>query len=141
MCESLAINKITAINKLDEFSHNGRYVFHLRDFGKLFPEESDRALKASIQRLVANDILTRAVYGVYVYNHAMQDGYILEHIVRTLRRCEYSYVSLERQNVSPVRHRLPVHPPQSRNSRAICPFTLFTASTSPLAITPQISSC
>lgn len=138
MCESLAINKITAINKLDEFSHNGRYVFHLRDFGKLFPEESDRALKASIQRLVANDILTRAVYGVYVYNRAMQDGYILEHIVRTWRRGEYSYVSLERQN---VRHRLPVHPPQGRNSRAICPFTLFTAFTSPLVITPQISSC
>ncbi|WP_114194637.1 type IV toxin-antitoxin system AbiEi family antitoxin [Edaphovirga cremea] len=89
------MDKLTAINKLDEFSRNGRYVFHLRDFGKLFPDESDRALKASIQRLVANGILTRAVYGVYVYNRAMQDGYILEHIVRTLRRGKYSYVSLE----------------------------------------------
>lgn len=89
------MNKLTAINKLDEFSRNGRYVFHLRDFGKIFPDESERALKASIKRLLESDILTRAVYGVYVYNRATQDSYILEHIVKTLRRGEYSYVSLE----------------------------------------------
>lgn len=89
------MDKITAVNTLDEFSRSGHYVSHLRDFEKLFPDESERALKASIKRLVDNDILTRAVYGVYVYNRARQDGYILEHIVKTLRRGEYSYVSLE----------------------------------------------
>lgn len=55
------MDQLTAINKLDEFSHNGRYVFHLRDFGKLFPDESDRALRSSIQRVVENGMLTRAV--------------------------------------------------------------------------------
>jgi len=89
------MDKLTAIDKLDEFSRNGRYVFHLRDFEKLFPDESDRALRSSIKRLVENGILTRAVYGVYVYSRATQDGYILEHIVKTLRRGEYNYVSLE----------------------------------------------
>ncbi|RJT27616.1 hypothetical protein D6029_01455 [Buttiauxella izardii] len=52
-------------------------------------------MKASIKRLVGSGILTRAAYGVYVYNRATQDSYILEHIVKTLRRGEYSYVSLE----------------------------------------------
>ncbi|WP_159567280.1 type IV toxin-antitoxin system AbiEi family antitoxin [Budvicia diplopodorum] len=89
------MDKLTAINRLDEFSRNGRYVFHLRDFDKLFPDESERALKASINRLVGSHILIRAAYGVYIYNRAAPDSFILEHIAKTLRRGEYSYVSLE----------------------------------------------
>ncbi|MRT05148.1 type IV toxin-antitoxin system AbiEi family antitoxin [Ewingella americana] len=89
------MDKLTAIAKLDEFSRNGRYVFQLRDFEKIFPEESPRALKESIKRLVDKQILTRAVQGVYVYERGAKDSYILEHIVKAMRRGEYSYVSLE----------------------------------------------
>jgi predicted transcriptional regulator of viral defense system len=89
------MDKLTAITTLDEFSRNGRYVFHLHDFDKIFPDESPRGLKASLERLVRSNILTRAVQGVYVYNRATKDSYILEHIVKTMRRGEYNYVSLE----------------------------------------------
>lgn len=89
------MDKLTAITKLDEFSRNGRYVFHLHDFDKIFPDESPRGLKASLERLVRSKILTRAAQGVYVYNRATKDSYILEHIVKTMRRGEYNYVSLE----------------------------------------------
>lgn len=89
------MDKLTAIAKLDEFSRNGRYVFQLHDFDKIFPDESPRALKGSLKRLVDSNILIRAVQGVYVYQRATKDSYILEHIVKTMRRGEYSYVSLE----------------------------------------------
>ncbi|NMP26018.1 hypothetical protein GW590_03910 [Rahnella sp. SAP-1] len=89
------MNKLTAMATLDEFSRNGRYVFHLRDLEKIFSYESPRALKASIKRLVDSKILTRAVQGVYVYEHAAKDSYILEHILKTMRRGEYNYTSLE----------------------------------------------
>lgn len=88
------MDKFTAITTLDEFSRDGCYVFHLHDFYKIFPDESPRNLKASLERLVRSKILTRAVQGVYVYNRATKDSYILEHIVNSMRRGEYNYVSL-----------------------------------------------
>lgn len=89
------MDKLTAITTLDEFSRDGRYVFHLHNFYEIFPDESPSSLKASLECLVRSKILTRAVQGVYVYNRATKDSYILEHIVKTMRRGEYNYVSLE----------------------------------------------
>lgn len=86
---------LSAINSLDSYSDKGRYVFHLNDFRNLFSDEPERALKSSLKRLVDKKILTRAAQGVYVYNRANKDAYILEHITKTLRRGEYNYVSLE----------------------------------------------
>jgi hypothetical protein len=89
------MDKLAAINTLDKFSLQGRYVFHLNDLKDMFFGESERALKASLKRLVDADILTRAVQCVYVYKRAPKDSFILEHIVKTVRRGEYNYVSLE----------------------------------------------
>lgn len=89
------MDKLTAINTLDNFSRHGRYVFHLNDLRYMFSDESERTLKASLKRLVETNILTRAAQGVYVYNRAPKDSFILEHITRTLRRGEYNYISLE----------------------------------------------
>jgi len=89
------MDKLTAINTLDTFSRHGRYVFHINDLKYLFSDESDRTLKASLKRLVEANILTRADQGVYVYNRAPKDSFILEHITRTVRRGEYNYVSPE----------------------------------------------
>lgn len=89
------MNKLVAINTLDRFSHQGRYVFHLNDLKNMFSGESERMLKASIKRLVDTNLLTRAAKGVYVYNRAPKDSFILEHIAKTVRRGEYNYVSLE----------------------------------------------
>ncbi|MGB7803541.1 type IV toxin-antitoxin system AbiEi family antitoxin [Buttiauxella sp.] len=89
------MDKLTAINTLDRYSSQGRYVFHLNDFRNMFSDESERGLKSSLKRLLDANILTRAAQGVYVYNSASKDSYILEHIVKTIRRGEYNYVSLE----------------------------------------------
>lgn len=89
------MDKLTAINTLDKYSSQAGYVFHLNDLRNMFPDESERALKSSIKRLVDADILTRAAQRVYVYNRALKDSFILERIARTIRRGEYNYVSLE----------------------------------------------
>lgn len=89
------MDKLTAIIALAEFIRNWRYVFHLHDFYETFHAESSRGLNASLERLVRSKILTRAAQGVYVYNCATKDSYILEYIVKTMRRGEYNYVSLE----------------------------------------------
>lgn len=89
------MNTLRAITSLDSYSDKGRYVFHLNDFRNLFADEPERALKSSLKRLVDRKILIRAAQGVYVYNRAKKDSFILEHIAKTLRRGEYNYVSLE----------------------------------------------
>ena len=89
------MNKLKAKAIFDHFGEKGRYVFHVRDLEKIFPDESPRALKASIKRLVDSNILTRAIQGIYVYEYAAKDSYILENILKTMRRGEYSYISLE----------------------------------------------
>lgn len=89
------MEKLVAINTLDKFSHQGRYVFHFNDLKNMFSDESERTLKASLKRLVDTNILTRATQGVYVYNRAPKDSFILEHLAKTIRRGEYNYISLE----------------------------------------------
>lgn len=48
----VTMNKLEAKAVFDQFGAKGRYVFHLRDLEKIFPDETPRALKASIKRLV-----------------------------------------------------------------------------------------
>lgn len=74
----------------------GRYTFTRGDLAKIFHEDSARALKAGLNRLVKDGLLLRPARGVYVFalaNH--RDGHTIEHVARALRRGEYSYVSLE----------------------------------------------
>lgn len=90
------MNKMTAIERLNAFDRQGRYVFALRDLAKVFYDDSDKAFNAGLNRLVKDGILQRASRGVYVYAYARsKDAYTLERIVQTLRRGEYSYLSLE----------------------------------------------
>ncbi|MGI9322918.1 MAG: hypothetical protein ACR2PJ_04970, partial [Pseudomonadales bacterium] len=55
-----------ALQTLTKQDRQGRYVFTSQDLAKLFPEDSNRALQASLRRLFKNGLLTRAVNGVYV---------------------------------------------------------------------------
>ncbi|WP_433654669.1 type IV toxin-antitoxin system AbiEi family antitoxin [Klebsiella variicola] len=89
------MDKITAINTFDRYNLSGRYVFGLSDLKNMFPEESERSIKASIRRLIDAGILIRAAQSVYVNNRSAKDSYILEHISRFIRRGEYNYISLE----------------------------------------------
>ncbi len=85
-----------ALKRLNLWDRQGRYVFTRADLAKIFHDDSPRAFKAGLQRLVANEILQRPVRGVYVYGLSQSGGSdTIEHIARALRRGEYNYVSLE----------------------------------------------
>lgn len=90
------MDKATAIRRFSDWDERGRYVYTLRDLGRIFPEDSPKTLKEGVARLVRAGLLQRACRGVYVYPLARRrDGYTIERIARALRRGEYNYVSNE----------------------------------------------
>jgi len=90
------MEELTALKRLGAWDRQGRFVFTSPDLAKIFHEDSPRALKDGISRLVSRGILERPVRGVYVFALAHDRGsYVVEIIARALRRGEYNYVSLE----------------------------------------------
>lgn len=90
------MNRENATTVLKEQDRQGKYIFTNRDLSKLFPEDSFKTFNEGLQRLVKSGILKRACRDVYVNENARQFGSsVIEHIVTTLRRGEYNYVSLE----------------------------------------------
>ena len=86
----------TALKRLNHWDENDRFVFNTADLAKIFHEDSPRALKASLKRLVGGEVLSRPVRGIYLYALSRnRDGNLIEQIARVLRRGEYNYVSLE----------------------------------------------
>lgn len=85
-----------AIKRLAEFDQRERYVFAARDMSKVFPDDTSRSREATLKRLVNAGILERPSKGVYLYALSKNKGPdTLELIAKTLRRGEYSYISLE----------------------------------------------
>lgn len=63
---------------------------------KVFPDDTARSREATLKRLVNADILERPTKGVYLYALSKNKGPdTLELIGKTLRRGDYSYISLE----------------------------------------------
>lgn len=90
------MQQTTALKLLNAQAHQGRALFTRRDLDGLFRTDRPRARSASIARLVDAGWLQPAARGVYLYPPGLpRDGYTLERIARTLRRGDYSYVSLE----------------------------------------------
>lgn len=90
------MDNTTALKRLNHWDTQGRFVFTRADLAKIFHEDSPRAFKAGLQRLVADGILLRPVRGVYLYALSRSGSSdTIEHIARALRRGEYNYVSLE----------------------------------------------
>ena len=85
-----------ALKRLNHWDNNDRFVFNSADLAKIFHEDSPRALKAGLKRLVDGEVLLRPVRGVYLSAFSRNsDGNLTEQIARVLRRGEYNYVSLE----------------------------------------------
>lgn len=83
-------------NVLKKLDLLGSSVFTLQDIQLFFPNEQTSTVKASLKRHCEAGLIQRACRGVYVnLNARSKDGYILEHIAKSLRRGHYSYVSLE----------------------------------------------
>ncbi len=89
------MKRTEAIKRLFDWSRRGRYVFTRGDLGRIFLEDRFGTMQAGLDRLVRDGLLQRAVRGVYVFPMGRCDSYALEHIAKTMRRGEYSYVSLE----------------------------------------------
>jgi len=90
------MDQATALKRLSQWDRHGRFVFTRADLAKLFHEDSPRALKDGLRRLVAEGLLERPARGVYINALAQSRGSdMIEQIARALRRGEYNYVSLE----------------------------------------------
>jgi predicted transcriptional regulator of viral defense system len=87
---------IDAIKILSAWDKEGRYVFRKEDLAKLFGSEQFDTFHATLRRLVRAGVIVRCARGVYVYARSAHiDGYTIEKIADTIRRGEYSFISLE----------------------------------------------
>ena len=87
-----------AIKKLENLDALlDRYIYTRDDLRIAFPDEADKTLEKTIEKLVKEQILSRPARGVYLFelSRNKNNGYLLEAIARTLRQNEQSYVSLE----------------------------------------------
>jgi len=87
---------LTAMKVLNEWSFRDRTVFTVSDLRKLFPDISAKTFSEGLRRLVSRGVLVNAARGIYVNPAtAAPKTHLLEKIAVTLRRGEYSYLSLE----------------------------------------------
>ena len=81
---------------LERWDRAGRYVWTSGDLAGAFPEDSPRAVKDALARLVRAGLARRVVRGVYrSVASTTFDGLFIEHVVAALRPGELSYRSLE----------------------------------------------
>ncbi len=90
------MTRIDLIRRLAELDRRGIHVLARRDIEKLFPEEGDKAMEKSLQRMVSDGLLQRVAKGLYVNPAASsRNRWIAEEIAKALRPGCLSYVSLE----------------------------------------------
>ena len=90
------MTKIELIHRLAELDRLGIHVLARRDIEKLFPDEGEKAMEKSLQRMVSDGLLQRVAKGLYVNPAASsKNRWIAEEIAKALRPGCLSYVSLE----------------------------------------------
>lgn len=90
------MKKIELIRKLTELDRRGVHVLARRDIEKLFPDEGEKAMEKSLQRMVADGLLQRVARGLYVNPAATsKNRWVAEEIAKALRPGCLYYVSLE----------------------------------------------
>ena len=90
------MKKIELIRRLAELDRRGVHVLARRDIEKLFPDEGEKALEKSLQRMVTDGLLQRVARGLYVNPAATsKNRWIAEEVAKALRPGCLSYVSLE----------------------------------------------
>lgn len=73
-----------------------RYLFTLADLRGLFPEQSEGALKALLNRSVKDGLLRRVCHGLYLFPGVdYNSGHLLCHVAGRLRAHCFNYLSLE----------------------------------------------
>lgn len=90
------MKRMDLIHKLAELDRRGVHVLARRDIEKLFPEEGEKAMEKSLQRMVGDGLLQRVAKGLYVNPAASsKNRWIAEEIAKALRPGCLCYVSLE----------------------------------------------
>lgn len=90
------MKKIDLIRKLSELDRRGIHVLARRDIEKLFPDEGEKAMEKSLQRMVSDGLLQRVAKGLYLNPAATsKNRWVAEEIAKALRPGHLSYVSLE----------------------------------------------
>jgi len=90
------MKRIELTRKLAALDRMGVHALARRDIEKLFPEEGDKAMDKSLQRMVEDGLLQRVAKGLYVNPAATsKNRWIAEEIAKALRPGRMSYVSLE----------------------------------------------
>lgn len=85
-----------AVKLFREMDETRRRVFVMRDFRKMFPNDNDKTLAASVAQMVRDEILERPTRGIYVFAHTRHSReHLLYEVARTLRRGSYTYLSME----------------------------------------------
>ncbi|MFI4940049.1 MAG: type IV toxin-antitoxin system AbiEi family antitoxin [Burkholderiales bacterium] len=91
------MKRIDLIRRLAELERHGVFILAKRDIEKMFPDEADKAMEKSLQRMVADGLLARAAKGLYVNPAAAsrRRGWLIEEVAKALRPGHLCYVSLE----------------------------------------------
>lgn len=91
------MNRIDLIEQLAGLERRGIFVLAKRDIEKLFPDEDEKALEKSLQRMVKDGLLLKAARGIYVNPAAAyrNPGRVVEEVAKALRPGKLCYVSLE----------------------------------------------
>lgn len=91
------MKKVALIHRLAELERRGVFVLARRDIEKLFPDEEEKSMQKSLQRMVRDRLLARVAKGLYINPAAASRnrGWIIEEIAKALRPGKLCYVSLE----------------------------------------------
>ncbi len=91
------MNRLDLLHRLAELERRDIFVVAKRDIEKLFPEETEKSMEKSLQRMVRDRLLVKAARGVYVNPAAASrnPGWTIEEVAKALRPGKLCYVSLE----------------------------------------------
>ncbi len=90
------MKKIDLIRGLSALDRHGVYVLSKGDIEKMFPDEQEKALEKSLQRMVADGLLVRVAKGFYLNPAALsKNSRVVEQIAQTMRPGHFNYLSLE----------------------------------------------
>ena len=91
------MNRIDLIEQLAGLERRGIFVLAKRDIEKLFPDEDEKSMEKSLQRMVKDGLLVKAARGIYVNPAAAyrNPGRVVEEVAKALRPGKLCYVSLE----------------------------------------------
>ena len=91
------MNRLDLLDRLAALERRGVFVLTRRDLEKLFPQEDDKSMDKSLQRMVKDRLLIRAARGIYVNPAAAARNpvWVIEEVAKALRPCKLCYVILE----------------------------------------------